>query len=235
MAIEIAPSFQLMGSMRTLCMVLQDLLRLYERGMQGRDIRGNKAVKVDARVEEEWDSIYVECQDDSGAGRKGTETANAKLRRNAMRDAVRSERAVGEAYASPSDPGTESRGPTSEVLFLGDFMDGLGEEMDGKGVMQGAETEDGDQGEMKGSSERQGNARDTDPDEGDDIIDCAIRGRWSFTDNDDQVRRSPADCRFSVHELLRVCIGVWDNWIASWMVRRRSQGFMLGLLGEVHP
>ncbi|CAN0009772.1 unnamed protein product, partial [Hapterophycus canaliculatus] len=40
-----------------------DLLRLYYSSVGQRDAWGNQAAKVDARVEDEWDSIYVDCQD----------------------------------------------------------------------------------------------------------------------------------------------------------------------------
>lgn len=165
--------------------------------MHDRDAWGNQAVKVDARVEDEWDNIYVECQDCFDGGRGGTnnnlqqqeqqeqqqkQQQPPRSKENAAREGAGAalpaymSSSTGAAMSSARDRDSTLR--FSSTLDLGFEAIFAGED---------EEEEEGTLGEGDDAdSDGQGEERD-DGDE--EIIDCAIRGKWYFKDNDDQVRR----------------------------------------------
>lgn len=175
--------------------------------MRQRDAWGNQAAKVDARVEEEWDSIYVDCQesadvdfqdfsfDDSGdllGSRFGSTSANGEVGGSAMgrnaggvttAAAANSRREAGLWRAS------SSRSSSSAVVSTGGSRSALMSAMDAYEAEEEGEEEEEEDGEESGE-EGEGGSENKGFDE-EDIIDCAIRGRWTFKNNDDPVRRTP--------------------------------------------
>lgn len=148
--------------------------------MQERDAWGNHAVKVDARVEDEWDSIYVDCQDclDSGSsGSSGFKSSAAAADREA----------ISQPLSFASDSGMRNGEARSAVLS----------ELSTYGMYQGEEggAALGGSGEREDEEEEDDDDSDRAESEGfdeEDIIDCAIRGRWTFKNNEDPVRRAVA-------------------------------------------
>lgn len=146
---------------------------MYERGIQEREAWGNQAVKVDDRVEDEWDSIYVDCQDcfegnsDSGNVFESRATGGGgDVAAGAAAAGVRSP-----LYSSMRREGPWSAS-SSELSAFDVYMAGEEEELE-----EDDRDEEGE--ELAGDSEGF---------EEEDIIDCAIRGRWTFKNNDDPVR-----------------------------------------------
>lgn len=176
----------------------QDLFRLYHSSVGQRDAWGNQASKVDARVEDEWDSIYVDCQDGAdvdfqdfsfdGSGdllsSRGSTNTNGGAEGLGMgRDkggaitaaatvASNSRKEGGRWRASSSASAGVSTGGSRSALMAA--MDAYQAEEDKEdGEESGEEGEGG--GLNKGFDEE-------------DIFDCAIRGRWTFENKDDPVR-----------------------------------------------
>lgn len=168
----------------------QDLFRLYDRSAGQREAWGNQASKVDARVEDEWDSIYVDCQDGADVdfqdfsfdGRGdllssfGGTSTNGRMEEPAMgRDAGGATTAA--AVAAVASDSRKEGGRAS--VSTGGSRSALMAAMD---AYQAEEEEDGQE-----SGEEGGESKGFDEE---DIIDCAIRGRWTFKNNDDPVRRN---------------------------------------------
>lgn len=168
---------------------------MYDRGMQERDAWGNQAVKVDARVEDEWDSIYVDCQDcfefsDGDAdGMKATTADDYATGPQAS------------SYAEVRREGPWSASSLSLSAF--DIYQGNGmEEQDEDDVMSAFDDifqEDG----LRVGEEDGGASSESEGFDDEEIIDCAIRGRWTFKNNDDPVRNWC--CFFFRHECAFVC------------------------------
>lgn len=165
--------------------------------MQERDAWSNQAVKVDARVEDEWDSIYVECQDceDSGGG-GGTQSARGRPSAAGAGAAAAAEgltmmkngvARTTAAYISTPSPATRAGGGSARDRdFPPRFS--LSQDFDFDAIFAGEEEEEE---EMEGKDDEDGDGDGDDGEEGvtdGEIIDCAIRGKWYFKDNDDQVR-----------------------------------------------
>ncbi|CAM9503137.1 unnamed protein product [Ectocarpus fasciculatus] len=160
-----------------------DLFRLYDSSVGQRDAWGNQALKVDARVEDEWDSIYVDCQDNAdvdfqdwsfdssiSGGEEavtGSDVMSSRLSGSsseALPSSLRQDRGGWRA-----SPGSASTGGSRSALMAA--MDAFQEE-----------------GEAEEEEEGRGSSEGFDDEE---IIDCAIRGRWTFTNNDDPPHFSP--------------------------------------------
>ena len=137
--------------------------------MLDRDWWGPQAVKVDARVEDEWDSIYMDCQDACESSSSGSSPQVASFSAATYSDVRR-----GRAGARRGLPASD----TSDFdLYVG-------------GVVEEGAREDVEDELLLGEGER---AMEEDEAEGEgfddeEIIDCAIRGRWTFDNNDDPVR-----------------------------------------------
>ncbi|CBJ33765.1 expressed unknown protein [Ectocarpus siliculosus] len=155
-----------------------DLFRLYDSSVGQRDARGNQALKVDARVEDEWDSIYVDCQDvadvdfqdwsfDSSIS-GGVEGAATGSDVTGWRSSESSSEALPSSLRKEgggwgASPGSASTGGSRSALMAA--MDAFQEE------------EEAEEGEEEGTG--------SEGFDDEEIIDCAIRGRWTFTNNDD--------------------------------------------------
>ena len=150
--------------------------------MPGRDWWGPQAVEVDTRVEDEWDSIYMDCQDacESSSSSSSTE----------IRGVVAAGDTAGRSSGSGSSPQVASfsaatysdvrrggagawRGlPTYDTsgfdLYVGGFVEeGAREDVENDlllGGGQGEEAVEKDEAEGEGFDDEE-------------IIDCAIRGR----------------------------------------------------------
>lgn len=146
----------------------QELLRLYDLGMLDRDGSGQQAVKVDDRVEDEWDSIYVDCQDDYDgiASTISNEPASNPI---AM---------YGDIQGGSGAVGLDTTGSLSFDLYSG----GVDEEEEERGFEDDGVLE----AERKGEGAEE--AAESEGFNDKDIIDCAIKGRWTFDNNDDPVR-----------------------------------------------
>lgn len=173
----------------------QDLFKLYDSSVGQRDAWGSQTIKVDARVEDEWDSIYVDCQDSTdvnyqdfsvssdlsvdasgGLSSIGGRTEDVVPERN-VGDAI-----SGSASAVPAQSRREGeRWHTSGTISSGGSRSALMAAIDAyqAAAEEGAKDEEGREGERVG----EGKGFDKE-----DIIDCAIRGRWTFKNNDDPVR-----------------------------------------------
>lgn len=165
----------------------QDLFKLYDSSVGQRDAWGNQAIKVDARVEDEWDSIYVDCQDSTdveyqdfssydismGSGIQGlaTERGAGYARSPRLAAAVPAQsRREGESWRASSN--SSSSGGSRSALMAA--MDAY------QAAVEGEEDEEGE-----GEEKRGGGSKGFDEE---DIIDCAIRGRWTFKNDKDPVR-----------------------------------------------
>eukprot|EP00752_Nemacystus_decipiens_P004276 g3905.t1 len=184
-----------------------DLFRLYDNSVGQRDAWGSQASKVDARVEDEWDSIYVDCQDSAdvdfqdlsfdgggdllgsfgstglnGGGLNGGSDGSATGRdvRGAApaTPAASSRKEGGQWRASSSSSASVSTGGSRSALMAA--MDAYQAEEEEEEMEDGEES--GEEGE--GGGEHKGFDEE-------DIIDCAIRGRWTFKNNDDPPHFSP--------------------------------------------
>jgi len=192
----------------------QDLFRLYDSSVGQRDAWGPQTVKVDARVEDEWDSIYVDCQDSSdvdfqeislddlglgggdisgfagieggaeavalGRDTKGIDVSGSAARARAATDAV------AEAAASAVLPSQSRRdGGRWRARHRSNSANSSGG--GSRSALMAAM--DAFQAEEEEDEERRGESQGFDEE---DIIDCAIWGRWTFKNDDDPVsRRSP--------------------------------------------
>lgn len=147
-----------------LCFRVQDLFRLYERGIQEREAWGSQAVKVDDRVEDEWDSIYVDCQDCFESNGDGGSGSVFESRATGGGADVAAGAAV-PGVRSPPYSAMRREGPwsatSSELSAFNVYMTGDGEELE-EGDVEEEEDEEAS-GDSEGFEE--------------DIIDCAIRGR----------------------------------------------------------
>lgn len=170
----------------------QDFLRIYQRGLLEPGAWGSQAVNVDARVEDEWNNIYVECQDCLNGESTTTATGSGATGSAQLRRMYLASRNVAERASSPPSS-SSSESSTRDYLAFNEP----------RGQADGGE-EDG---------EMEGNAHNTQG-EKDDIIDCAIRGRWSFTDNDDQV----SSC-------MVLCVSLGDGGIESGGLSSSSPGY----------
>ncbi|CAM9293221.1 unnamed protein product [Ectocarpus sp. 4 AP-2014] len=161
-----------------------DLFRLYDSSVGQRDAWGNQALKVDARVEDEWDSIYVDCQDGAdvdfqdwsfdssisggveGAA-TGSDVTGSRLSGPSSEALPSSLRKEGGGWGA--SPGSASTGGSRSALMAA--MDAFQEE------------DEAEEGEEEGAG--------SEGFDDEEIIDCAIRGRWTFTNNDDPPHFSP--------------------------------------------
>lgn len=171
----------------------QDLFKLYDSTVGQRDASGSQAVKVDARVEDEWDSIYVDCQDSTGVDYQDFSYDSGDISGSfssigggaegvAMGRDVEGARSSGSAAALPAQSRREGeRWRANSSISSGGSRSALMAAMD---AYQAAE-EEGEEDEEGGEEERGGENKGFDEEE---IIDCAIRGRWTFKNNDDPVR-----------------------------------------------
>lgn len=182
----------------------QDLLRLYYSSVGQRDAWSNQAAKVDARVEDEWDSIYVDCQDgadvdtqdysfDRGSGLTFSSMSDGVEGSALGRNGERSEWGSSSSAAAagslqsrhgggrwrPSTGGTKSGGSRSALMAAMDALQA--EEEEGRGGRELGRIDEEEEEEEEDSDEEE-------EDDEEEIIDCAIRGRWTFTNNDDPVR-----------------------------------------------
>lgn len=157
--------------------ILQDFFRLYEQGMQERDAWGNQAGTVDARVEDEWDNIYVECQDCYSGS---SDTYAGEGRRRAGKG-VTSNGTAGAAYYSSSEGLTARDERRARAENFASFLDA-----DFDYVCDGEDQEKEEKEREGGDDDEEGEGDDGE----DEIIDCAIRGKWYFKDSDDQVSHS---------------------------------------------
>ena len=171
---------------------------------------------MDARVEDEWDSIYVDCQDGAdvdlqdfsfdgsgdllgslgSTGSSGVGVGSARGRdaggvaaTAAAAAAASSRREGGRWRASSSSSSSSSAsvstgGSRSALMAAMDAYQAEDEQDDDE------EEEDEEDGQESGD-EGEGRSANKGFDE-EDIIDCAIRGRWTFKNNDDPVRRARA-------------------------------------------
>lgn len=139
--------------------------------MLDRDGWGQQAVKVDDRVEDEWDNIYVDCQD--GYDSIASTTSNAPAAPASTPTAM-----YADAQSESGAKGLDASGPSSFELYGG----GVDEE----GEERGYEDDEMLEGEGEGAEE----AAEGEGFNDEDIIDCAIKGRWTFDNNDDPVRIS---------------------------------------------
>lgn len=135
--------------------------------MLDRDGWGQQAVKVDDRVEDEWDNIYVDYQDcyDSIA----STSSNAP--------APTPKAIYGDVQDGSGTMGLDATGSSSFDLYSGG--------VDEKGEERGYEDDEMLEGEGEGAEEE---AAEGEGFNDKDIIDCAIKGRWTFDNNDDPVR-----------------------------------------------
>lgn len=188
----------------------QDLFRLYDSSVGQRDAWGNQASKVDARVEDEWDSIYVDCQDGPDADFQdfsfdgsgdllngfggGSSSSSGGAEGLAMgRDNGGAPTAAAAAASSSGIKGERRRASSSRgaSVSTGGSRSALMAAMDAYQAEEEEEEEEG--GEESGEDgEEAGETKGFDEE---DIIDCAIRGRWTFKNNDDPVRTTPTRAR----------------------------------------
>lgn len=192
LAHKLAPVSNLLPNMLTARE--QDLFKLYDSSVGQRDAWGNQAIQVDARVEDEWDSIYVDCQDSTDVDYQDfSYDSSGDLRDNTGGgvssisgiEGMATKRDAGDARSSGSAaavPAQSRRGGeqwrAGSTVSSGGSRSALMAAIDAyqAAAEEGKEDEEGREGERKGFDEE-------------DIIDCAIRGRWTFKNNDDPVRR----------------------------------------------
>lgn len=142
--------------------------------MQERDAWGNQAVNVDARVEDEWDSIYVECQDCfESSSSNGVDLQAPYSSRGAAGAA-----ATSIAFTGPP--------PSSEYSSASSAMAAFGMYGGGELELEEGEEEEGEGGQSEGEESEE------------EIIDCAIRGRWTFKNSDDPVSHEGVRVRVCV-------------------------------------
>lgn len=194
--------------------------------MQERDNWGNQAVKVDARVEDEWDNIYVDCQDcfepssavtnsfDGARSLSSIGTAEPAL--VAVSGKVDARASAWLRSKSPSPPFSYSQGVRAkeeEPWSVGRSSSKLAAFDPYRGEGGGKEEEDEDEVFLKeverGNSEEQ-EGQETRGFSEEDIIDCAIRGRWSFKNINDPVRKNK---RILLVYMCRLFVLVsWNSW-----------------------
>ena len=178
-------------------------------------------MKVDDRVEDEWDSIYVDCQD--GYDSIAPITSNAPVAPSSTPTAI-----YADVRRGSGAKGLDVPGPSSFDLY-----GGVDEEEGGRGY----EDDDMMEGEGQGGEE----AAESEGFDDEDIIDCAIKGRWTFDNNDDPVRTSgdsPEMCcavpcraiqRFCSSFMFRLSKGIvasseWNKYHAvKWLRRMQAR------------
>lgn len=177
------------------------MFKLYDSSVGQRDAWGNQAIKVDARVEDEWDSIYVDCQDStdveyqdfssydssgdpSGDGSSGGvfSSIDGGIQGVATDRGTGNARSPGSAAAAPAQSRREGESwrASSSSSSSGGSRSALMAAMDAyQAAVEGEEDKEGEE------EERGGGSKGFDEE---DIIDCAIRGRWTFKNDHDPVR-----------------------------------------------
>eukprot|EP00903_Cladosiphon_okamuranus_P018228 g16767.t1 len=184
-----------------------DLFRLYESSVGQRDAWGNQASKVDSTVEDEWDSIYVDCQESANVGLQefsfdgggdliggsfGSTAANGGAEGSATgRDAgAATPSSQGEAGRWRASRSSISGSNAGAIYRTGGSRSALMAAMDAYQAKEGGEEgdeeerEDEDEDGEESGEEGEGGGEGKGFDE-EDIIDCAIRGRWTFKNNDE--------------------------------------------------